>query len=78
MIFIKLLLNEIRSDALKITLHEKKCKINNQCSVSEFESSIIKKELSKKILKIASLYEKKDLEKLKEELGEYKGNIEDD
>ena len=76
-ITIKFLSNEIRSDALKITLHEKKCKIANQCIISEFDSSMIKKELSKKILKIASLYEKQDLEKLKEELGEYKGNIED-
>jgi len=33
---------------------------------------VVKKEISKKILKIAALYEKKDLEKLKEELGEYR------
>ena len=38
---------------------------------------MVKNELTKKILKIASLYEKQDFEKLKEELGEYKGNIED-
>jgi len=76
-ITIRFLSNEIRSDALNITLHEKKCKITNQCIISEFESSVIKKELSKKILKIASLYEKQDLQKIREELGEYKGNIED-
>lgn len=71
-ITVKFLSNELRSDALKITLHEKKCSINNQCKISEIESSEVKKEISKKILKIAALYEKKDLEKLKEELGEYK------
>lgn len=71
-ITIKFLSNELRSDALKITLHEKKCSINNQCKISEVESNVVKKEISKKILKIAALYEKKDLEKLKEELGEYR------
>ena len=73
-ITVRFLSNEIRSDALKITLHEKICKIDEQCKISEFESNIIKNELSKKILKVASLYEKKDLEKLKEELGEYRVN----
>ena len=72
-ITVKFLSNELRSDALKITLHEKKCGINNQCKVSEIESNLVKKEISKKILKIAALYEKKDLKKLKETLGEYKG-----
>ena len=71
-ITIKFLSNEIRSDALKISLHEKKCNNNNQCKISEVKSNKIENEISKKILRIASLYEKKDIEKLKEELGEYK------
>ena len=71
-ITIKFLSNELRSDALKITLHEKSCSVNNQCKISEVESSIVKKEISKKILKIAALYEKQDLKKIKEELGEYR------
>ena len=71
-ITIKFLSNEIRSDALKISLHEKKCNSNNQCRISEVKSNKIENEISKKILRIASLYEKKDIEKLKEELGEYK------
>ena len=73
-ITIQFLSNEIRSDAIKITLHEKKCENIIKCNVSEIESDLIKSELSKKILKIASLYEKQDVEKLKEELGEYKSN----
>ncbi len=71
-ITIKFLSNEIRSDALKIIIHEKNCNSNNQCKISEIESNLVKKEVSKKILKIASMYEKQDLKKLKEELGEYK------
>jgi len=71
-ITVKFLSNEIRSDALKITLHEKKCNTNNRCKISEIESSLAKREISKKILKIAALYEKKDLDKVKEVLGEYK------
>jgi hypothetical protein len=71
-ITIKFLTNEIRSDALKISIHEKSCNINNQCKISEIENSNIKQELSKKILRIASLYENEDLEKIKEEVGEYR------
>jgi len=76
-ITVRFLSNEIRSDAIKITLHEKKCKNISECKISEIKSDRIQNELSKKILKIATLYEKQDLQKLKEELGEYKGNIED-
>jgi hypothetical protein len=71
-ITIKFLTNEIRSDALRITLHERKCNKNNQCKISEIENNEIKTELSKKILNIASLYKNQDLENLKKELGEYK------
>ena len=71
-ITIKFLSNEIRSDALKITLHEKNCNTNNQCKISELESASVRKEISKKILRIASIYEKQNLKKIKEEIGEYR------
>ena len=71
-ITIKFLSNEIRSDALKIILHEKNCNSNNQCKISEIESNAVKNEVSKKILKLASIYEKQDLKKIKEEIGEYR------
>jgi predicted small lipoprotein YifL len=65
-ITIKFLSNEIRSDALKIILHEKNCNSNNQCKISEIESNAVKNEVSKKILKISSIYEKQDIKKIKE------------
>ena len=71
-IAVRFLSNEIRSDALKIVLHEKNCNKNNQCRITEIKSDAVQKELSKKILRVAALYKKKDIEKLKEELGEYK------
>ena len=71
-ITVKFLSNEIRSDAIKIILHEKNCNTNNQCRITEIKSAAVQKELSKKILRIASLYKKQDLEKVKKELGEYK------
>ncbi len=64
-ITIKFLSNEIRSDALKITLHEKKCNTNNKCKISEIKSKAVENEISKKILKMAALYEKEDLAKKK-------------
>jgi hypothetical protein len=69
-ITVKFLSNEIRSDALDISLHQKVCLKINQCSVKKIENST-NDEIAKKILKIATLYEKEDQEKLKEELGEY-------
>ena len=64
-ITIKFLSNEIRSDALKITLHEKKCNTNNKCKISEIKSKAVENEISKKILRTAALYEKEDLAKKK-------------
>ena len=64
-ITIKFLSNEIRSDALKITLHEKKCNTNNKCKISEIKSKAVENEIAKKILKMAALYEKEDLAKKK-------------
>jgi hypothetical protein len=60
-ISIRFLTNEIRSDALDVKVFKKICKLNNKCKISESSGEIIK-ELKKKILKTAKIYEdqKKD------------------
>ena len=60
-ISIRFLTNEIRSDALDVKVFRKICKTINKCKISETSGDIIK-ELKKKILKTAKLYEnqKKD------------------
>jgi len=68
---VKFLSNEIRPDGLDILLHQKNCNKNNICKIEKIESNV-KNELKLKILRVAALYEKKDKEKLKEELGEYR------
>ena len=63
---IRFLTNEIRSDALDIKVFMKKCKTLNNCIVSETKGVLIS-ELTKKILKQASIYrvanEKKNYKK---------------
>ena len=56
-ITIRFLTNEIRSDALDIKVFYKKCTSNENCKIIE-KSENIKKELSKKILTKAAVYEK--------------------
>ena len=56
-ISIRFLTNEIRSDALNIKVFYKKCASNENCKIIE-KSENIKKELSKKILTKAAVYEK--------------------
>ena len=60
-ISIRFLTNEIRSDALNIKVFKKICKVNNNCKITESSGELIK-ELKKKILKTAKIYEasKKD------------------
>jgi hypothetical protein len=54
--------NEIRSDALKISVHEKLCENNSQnCSVKKVESELIN-EIKIAILKQAALLEKQTRE----------------
>ena len=55
-ISIRFLTNEIRSDALDIKVFYKKCSSNENCKVIE-QSQNISKELSKKILTKAAVYE---------------------
>ena len=55
-ITIRFLTNEIRSDALDVKVFYKKCASNQNCTIIE-RSENIKKELSKKILSKAAVYE---------------------
>ena len=61
-ISIRFLTNEIRSDALDIKVFKKVCKINNNCKISESSGELIK-ELKKKILKTAKIYEAQSKDK---------------
>ena len=56
-ITVRFLSNEIRSDSVKIIVHNKKCKTNENCSVNEIDSNI-KLELQKSILAKAAQFEK--------------------
>ena len=68
---VRFLSNEIRPDGLDILIHQKNCNKNNVCKIEKIESNV-KNEIKFKILKMAALYEKKDKQRLKEELGEYR------
>ena len=61
-ISIRFLTNEIRSDALDIKIFKKNCTEINKCTITLQDNSEITKELKKKILKTAKIYEvqKKD------------------
>ena len=63
-ITLRFLSNEIRSDSIKIIVHNKKCKTTQNCSVNEIDSNI-KMELRQSILRKASLLEKESKEKKK-------------
>jgi hypothetical protein len=56
-ITVRFLSNDIRSDSIKIIVHNKKCKTNQNCEVNEIDSSI-KFELQKSILSKAVRLEK--------------------
>ncbi|MDC3028653.1 DUF3576 domain-containing protein [Candidatus Pelagibacter sp.] len=64
-ITIRFLSPEIRSDALKIIIHERVCS-NNVCSTNLIDSKIAN-EIQLAILKKAALFEKKGIEKLVKE-----------
>ena len=65
-ITVRFLTNEIRSDALKVTVHEKICSENNSCKTSLIDSKI-SGEIQLAILKRAALLEKNKIEKTVEE-----------
>ena len=56
-ITVRFLSNEIQSNSLKIIVHNKKCKINENCTINEIDSKI-KFELQKSILAKAALFER--------------------
>ena len=61
-ITIRFLSNEIRTDSLLIKIYYRKCEINFNCKVTEKKGNL-NKELLKKILKIAAVYEKQNKDK---------------
>ena len=72
-ITVKFLTNEIRADAVEVTIFEKICKSEN-CSTNKIESKL-EKEIKLAILKKATLMEKEGFEKYYEKTGKYKGGI---
>ena len=57
-ITVRFLTNEIRVDALDIKVFMKKCGIQSNCTITENPDGQIVKDLKKKILKEATIYEK--------------------
>jgi hypothetical protein len=71
-ITIRFLTNEIRSDALDVTIHKKICETNkNNCSINKIKSNL-NGEIKIAILKKASQIANSDMAKKSKELGEYK------
>ena len=55
-ITVRFLSNEIQSNSIKIIVHNKKCRTNENCKISEIDSKI-KFELQKSILAKAAQFE---------------------
>ncbi len=70
-ITIRFLSNEIRADALEIKVFSKKCGIQSNCKITENNGQIVK-DIKKKILKKAAIYEKEFTKKNKKK---YLGKI---
>ena len=70
-IAVRFLSNEIRSDAIKIMIHKKKCVSFNSCKISTIDNST-NGEIKLAILKTAAQLQKKDLAKTKEENSDVK------
>ena len=70
-IAVRFLSNEIRSDAIKVIIHKKKCETFNNCKITSIENST-NNEIKFAILKQAAIIKKQDLAKTKEEIGEIK------
>ena len=70
-IAVRFLTNEIRSDAIKVIIHKKKCIEFNNCKISSIENETNQK-IKFAILKKAAEFQKQDLAKSKEENAEYK------
>ena len=72
-ITVKFLTNEIRADAVDVTIFEKICKSEN-CSTNKIKSNL-EKEIKLAILKKATLMEKEGFQKYYETKGKNKGTI---
>ena len=70
-ISVRFLTNEIRSDAIKIIIHKRKCESFNNCKVTSIENKT-NQEIRIAILKKAAELQSSDLAKSKEESGDYK------
>ena len=70
-IAVRFLTNEIRSDAIKVIIHKKKCISYNNCKITNVENST-NNQIKFAILKKAAEIEKMDLIKKKEDTPEYK------
>jgi len=70
-ISIRFLTNEIRSDAINIKVFYKKCASNENCKITE-KSENIERELTKKILSKAAIYEAQNKDK---NFKPYKGKV---
>ena len=64
-ISVRFLSNEIRSDAIKIIIHKKKCQQSNNCKITSIENET-NQEIKFAILKRAALIVREDSEKNKE------------
>ena len=62
-ISIRFLSNEVRTDSVKVIVHKKKCRQDNNCQISLMNNSKISQELKVAILKKAALFEKELKEK---------------
>lgn len=70
-IAVRFLTNEIRSDAIKIIIHKKKCETFNNCKITTIQNST-NNEIKLAILKQAAQIKKQDLVKTKEENSDIK------
>lgn len=70
-ISIRFTTTEIRSDALDIKVFTKKCSDNINCTIFETNEALVP-ELTKQILKTATLYKEKNIDKIKDKNSNYK------
>ena len=71
-ITVRFMTNEIRADAIKVLVFEKKCNQINNCKTKKIKSKL-EGELKLAILKKAALFEKDDFKKFKETEGKKRG-----
>tara|TARA_S200000501_G_scaffold365613_1_gene399288 strand:- start:597 stop:1094 length:498 start_codon:yes stop_codon:yes gene_type:complete len=65
-IAVRFLSNEVRSDAIKVIIHKKKCKAYNNCKVTSIEN-MTNNEIKIAILTEAAAIQKMDLAKIKKQ-----------